>query len=260
MPSAWPAISAHRGGGEIAPAGTWEAFHAALDGSGEYVEFDVRLTRDEIWVVYHHELAGPSQRPVRNLYYDELCEFAGYPVPEATAVMQILAKRVFGLLDLKERGSEHAIIGPAIEILGVSGFVAVTENPPSMRRIQSFAPAVRMALSTGNPVLGRSRRTKPRLRNRRFDHRWAPNSGADWVALNHRLASDKVLNLCRRNGIGVMLWTVNEPALIKRHLADSRVDVLITDRPQYAAYMRDTVYGTSAPSVAPSAAAATCPR
>jgi len=240
MPTALPAISAHRGGGEVAPAGTWEAFKAALDESGEYVEFDVRLTRDGRWVIYHDEHAGPLQHQVRTLHYDELCEFAGYSVPEATAVMEILAKRVIGLLDLKEQTDEKAIVGSAIDIFGVDGFVATTESTALIRRMRSFAPAVRTALSTGNPKLARSHRVQPRLQNhnRRFDPRWITNSGANWVALNHLLASDKVLKQCRRNGVGVMVWTVNQPDLISRHLADPRIDVVITDRPKYAVGVR----------------------
>lgn len=238
MTAVWPAISAHRGGGEFARAGTWEAFRAAADASSEYVEFDVRRTRDGVWVVYHDEHVGLRRRPVRSLRHDELSELAGYQVPEATAVMQILAKRVIGHLDLKERAGEEEIIGPAIDIFGVGGFVATTECAASIRRIRAFAPAVRTALSTGNPKLARSQRVGPRLRNRRFDLSWIIDSGAHWVALNHRLASDRVLHQCQRHNIGVMLWTVNKPDLIARHLADSRVDVLITDRPKYAAGVR----------------------
>jgi len=238
MSAALPAISAHRGGGEIARAGTWEAFRAALDASSEYVEFDVRLTRDGTWVVYHDEHVGLRRRPVRSLYHDELSELVGYAVPEATAVMEILAKRVIGHLDLKEHHREEEIVGAAIEIFGAGGFVATTECAASIRRIRAFAPAVRTALSTGNPRLARSQRVGPRLRNRRFDLNRIIDSGASWVALNHRLASDKVLKQCRRHDVGVMLWTVNTPDLIARHLTDRRIDVLITDRPKFAAGVR----------------------
>ena len=42
----------------------------------------------------------------------------------------------------------------------------------------------------------------------------------------------------RRSGVGVMLWTVSDPTLIARHLADTRIDVLITDRPRFASTIR----------------------
>jgi glycerophosphoryl diester phosphodiesterase len=233
-----PAISAHRGGAEVAPAGTWDAFNAALDASAEYVEFDVRQTRDGTWVVFHDEHTGMPARPVRALHYEELCETAGYLIPKATAVMEILARRVIGHLDLKEPTDEKAIVGPAIDIFGAGGFIATTEHPASIRRMRSFAPAVRTALSTGKRRVGLSQWRQPTSPNRRFDPRWVIDSGADCVALNHNLANERVLRTFRRNGVGVLLWTVNDPTLITRHLADTRIDVLITDRPRLASGIR----------------------
>src|SRR6266496_1283673 len=40
------AISAHRGGGETAPEGTYEGFRAALETGAEYIEFDISRAPD----------------------------------------------------------------------------------------------------------------------------------------------------------------------------------------------------------------------
>ena len=238
--AAGPAISAHRGGGEFAPAGTWAAFDATLGTPVEYVELDVRRTRDGVWVIRHDEYAGRPARPVRTLRYDELCQAAGYLVPEATAVMQAVAGRFVGHLDLKEPAGEAAIVGPAVDIFGADGFVVTTEHPASLRRVRSFAPAVRTALSTGPSFrLGRTP-WNPR-RSWSFDPRWVLDSGAHGVALNHRLATDGVLERFRRDGLAVMLWTVNDPSLIARYLAEPRIDVLVTDRPWLAFELRSQV-------------------
>ena len=61
--------------------------------------------------------------------------------------------------------------------------------------------------------------------------------GADWAAMNHRLAGAGVLRQCHRAGIKTMIWTVNSDKTIARWLADSRVDVVVTDRPRYAAML-----------------------
>src|SRR5580692_12642938 len=44
-PGRGPAISAHRGGSEHGPGGTYEAYRNALAIGADYVEFDVRQTR-----------------------------------------------------------------------------------------------------------------------------------------------------------------------------------------------------------------------
>jgi glycerophosphoryl diester phosphodiesterase len=221
-----PAISAHRGGGETANAGTWEAFSTALDPAlvalPEYVEFDVRRTRDGTWVVHHDEHAGPARRPVAELGYGELVAAAGYPVPRADDVMSLVAGRAIGHLDLKESTHEAEIVGTAVDIFGADGFVLTTETAASIRTVKSFAPFVCSALSLKGC----------------FDLYDVFDSGADWVTVDHRIVTPRVLDLCRLHGLGVMVWTVNDDARIAHYLNDNRVRVLITDRPRYAASVR----------------------
>jgi glycerophosphoryl diester phosphodiesterase len=84
------AISAHRGGGEDAPRGTYEAYQAAVRTGAEYVEFDIRRTADARLVVFHDPAVGPGQ-PVAGLSYAGLCRAAGYEVPRVDDVMRIIA-------------------------------------------------------------------------------------------------------------------------------------------------------------------------
>src|SRR5215831_3042339 len=72
-----PAISAHRGGGENAREGTYEAYSSALTAGAEYAEFDVRRTADGTLVVFHRTRAGRG-RAVAGLSYARLCYLAGY--------------------------------------------------------------------------------------------------------------------------------------------------------------------------------------
>ena len=68
--------------------------------------------------------------------------------------------------------------------------------------------------------------------------------GAGWWAANtHALAlraldGVEIVAACRRHGIGVMVWTVDGDRLIDQFLASRMVDVLITNRPVYAASRR----------------------
>ena len=58
------------------------------------------------------------------------------------------------------------------------------------------------------------------------------------MAVNYRLARLGVARTCHRNGIGIMVWTVNHDVLIDQFLMDQRIDVLITNRPGHAARRR----------------------
>ncbi len=62
------AISAHKGGSDGAMPGhttavTYETYKGAIGSGAEYVEFDIRKTRDNVLVVYHDEHAGGSNWP-----------------------------------------------------------------------------------------------------------------------------------------------------------------------------------------------------
>jgi glycerophosphoryl diester phosphodiesterase len=234
-----PAISAHRGGSENAPAATLEAYKSAVSTGAEYVEFDIRRTKDGTLVVYHEERVNHTGPMLGEISYQELCEYAEYQVPKVDEVMELIAGRAIGHLDLKEVGYEEEVIEHAISILGEGNFVATSLEDVSIARIKQKFPQVRTALSLGRDLDGKPTWEKIRVRwSELFPLRRIRDCGTDWVAVNHKLARLTVLRICTGRGINAMVWTVNEEKLIESLLADRRVEVLITDRPQHAVSTR----------------------
>jgi glycerophosphoryl diester phosphodiesterase len=231
------AVSAHKGGSEDAPPATWEAYETALTTGAEYVEFDIRRTRDGSLVVFHDpQLAG---RTVAGLTYEELCTAAGYRVPLVREVMKLIAGRAIGHLDLKEVGDEHEVIRMALDLLGPGNFVATTLEDSSIGRIKKSYPEVTTALSLGRDLREVTRLLRLPARARELYPLGRMRAcGADWLAVHRRLARANVLRLCGRFGIPAMVWTVNGEPQLRRFLADPRVTVLITDRPRYALRLR----------------------
>ncbi len=244
-------ISAHRGGSEAARPATYEAYRDALASGAEYAELDVRKTSDGVPVVYHDARAGEAGPAVRDVPYGALCDLAGYRVPRVLDVMRLLAGRVHGHLDLKEAGYEAEIVSAAIDVLGAGNFIVTTMEDASVRFIRRAFPAVATALS-----LGRGLREFPRsqwagIRRRElFPLPRLRASGADWVAVNHRLGRLGVIRACRRDGIGVMVWTVDADGLIDHFLRDERVGVLVTNRPRYASARRAAIAAGAGGAVA----------
>jgi glycerophosphoryl diester phosphodiesterase len=71
--------------------------------------------------------------------------------------------------------------------------------------------------------------------------RWADAvaaAGADWAAIQQRLARIGLISECHDRGVLTMVWTVNSDARLRRWLASLDVDVLVTDRPGRAAELR----------------------
>jgi|SRR5450755_448910 len=235
----WAHISAHQGGSEQAHPGTYAAYEQSAATGAEYVEFDIRRTANRALVVFHDDRAGPSRRLVSQLRYGELCHAVGYEVPLVEDVMRLLAGRVAGHLDLKETGYETEVIELALDTFGPANFVATTLEDSSIVAIRRSFPEVRTALSLGRDLreVRRARRIAVRASELSPLSR-IRSCGADWVAVHYHLARLGVLRACRRNGIGVMVWTVDSDRLISSFLADQRVEVVITNRPGRAVQHR----------------------
>jgi len=233
-----PAISAHRGGGETAASGTYEAYRSAVEAGAEYVEFDVRRTADGTLVAFHRARPGWG-RAVTAVSYARLCDLAGYEVPRMAELMKLLAGRAVGHLDLKETSRADVIVRLAVEALGPVGVIVTTEEGAVAAMLKRRFPAVPVGLTIGGDVAEAAGFGLRRLRRRglsRLDPVVA--SQADVAVVHHRLAGAGVLAECRRRGIKTMVWTVNGDQALARWLASPCVDVLVTDRPARAIALR----------------------
>ncbi|MGO9217939.1 MAG: glycerophosphodiester phosphodiesterase [Streptosporangiaceae bacterium] len=232
-------ISAHCDHSEDAEPVTYESYLNTLSGSAEYAEFDIRKTADNVLVVYHDRRAGRGGPLVAELEYEELCDRLHYVVPRVDEAMALLAGRLIGHLDLKEVGYEPEVVALASSVLGPDDFVVTTLEDASVATIKRIFPRVRTALSLGCSLQGVPRRRWAAVRHSElFPLARIRACGADWVAVNYRLARLGVARACHRNGIGIMVWTVDHDLLIDQFLLDPRIDVLVTNRPGHAARRR----------------------
>lgn len=238
-----PAISAHRGGGNTARSDTYEAYRGALEAGAEYVEFDVRRTSDGTLVACHRARLGRG-RAVAALSYAKLCDLAGYEVPRVAELMQLLAGRAVGHVDLKETSCADMIVRHAVEAVGPAGVLVTTEEDAVAAVLKQRFPAVPVGLTIGGDAAGTAAFTMRRLSVRglsRLDRVLA--SRADVAVVHHRLARTGLLAECRRRGIKTMIWTVNGDQALASWLASPDVDVLVTDRPGRAIALRRRLGG-----------------
>jgi glycerophosphoryl diester phosphodiesterase len=232
------AISAHRGGSEAAPGGTYDAYRHAVDIGADYVEFDVRRTADGELVVYH-DARSPGGEAVADIGHARLSGLAGYDVPRVADVMRLIAGRAVGHVDLKEPGGWPAVAGLAVDLLGAGNFVVTTGADDAVAALRSRHPEVSAALTlNASPGLtGRHGLAGAALLRR------IRACQADWVAVHHRVASAGLLSELQDQGIRVMVWTVNGDEMTARWLAAPGVDVVVTDHPARAIALRDRLRG-----------------
>jgi glycerophosphoryl diester phosphodiesterase len=240
-PGQAPQISAHRGGSESAPSGGYAAYRGALEAGADYLEFDVRTTADSELVAYH-EGRLRTGRPVAATSYGELCRAAGYEVPTTGGIFRLLADRTGphsagAHIDLKDAAAAAPVIAQALAVLEPTRIVVTSRDPAVVHAIKSRHPQVGAGLAIGGDA-AQSARYAGRWRR---PARWAEDVsalGADWAAVQQRLARVGVLAECRSRGLRTMVWTVNRDASLRRWLASAEVNVVVTDRPGQAAALR----------------------
>jgi glycerophosphoryl diester phosphodiesterase len=233
-----PAISAHRGGSESGPAGTYDAYQSALAAGADFVEFDARQTAGGELVAFHDSELGRG-RPVGSLNYAELCRLAGYEVPTVTGVLQLIAGRAGAHIDLKERDCLVAVTTEALTVLEPARIIVTTGDEAAISELRRRFPAVQAGLTIGGDLSQTMRHLTGRALGRvrsRVDA--VVSAHADWAVVQERLARAGVLAECRKRGLATMVWTVNDDTALARWLGSPDVDVVVTNRPRRADELR----------------------
>ena len=203
----------------------------------DYVEFDVRRTKDGEAVIFHDDRTA-SGRDVRGLAYTDLAGEVGLEALTLEELLDIAAGRVGLHLDLKEPGYEADIVRTVLDRCSADEFV-ITSGVEEIRTIKDGFPQVRTGLTIGDDLLGVAPWLKVRERLRElFPRRLIERSRADFVNAHQHLAALATLRYCYRRGIPVWVWTVDDESSIARFLADRRVSALTTNRPDIALRLR----------------------
>jgi glycerophosphoryl diester phosphodiesterase len=210
--------------------------HAIAQGV-DYVEFDVRRTKDRVMVICHDDCTV-SGRPVRDFVYGDLTAELGAEALTFDELLDLAAGRVGLHLDLKEPGYEAEVVDRALAVSPIDKLV-ITSGDDVVRSIKQEFPEVRAGLSLGDELKGAPPWVKLSVRlSEVFPGRRLERCRADFVAVQDQLAEINVLRHCARHGIPAWVWTVDEEAAMARFLADGRVAALITNRPEEALRLR----------------------
>jgi len=222
-------IWAHRGYSAAAPENTMAAFRAAETAGADGIELDIQLSRDGIPVVLHDETvdrttdgrgeaANFTLRELRWLdagsWFDPA--FAGEALPSLEEVLLWAEDRLWLNLEIKAAAAGRAIL----------------------EMLPSFPRARLLVSSFDHALLESLRRVHPKLPLgflldsyfwRRAVGR-AVACGAESLNPRHDRLSRHLLAACRRRGLAVYPWTVDDPRRVVR-LRQQGVSGVFTNDP-----------------------------
>lgn len=233
-------IIAHRGASSVCPENTRGSFLKALEIGVDWIEIDLRLTRDGVWVVTHdRDLSkhGGGRRKIESLSLAELRayeygswfspEFRGESLLRLEEACDLILPQSSLILDVKTRGANDFLAVRLVQIL---------RNRPSQKiLVSSFsagflhacrraAPEIRLGYLMENWPLYRTRRA---ARERCFS-----------IHPHRSLFARELAQLAHRDGMRVFVWTVNRPEEME-HAVREGADGIFTDFPQRAKIVKE---------------------
>lgn len=246
-----PLILGHRGASAVAPENTLAAFSRALHDGADGIEFDVRLSRDQVAVVIHDatlKRTGLIDRLVGDMTAKQLGEidvgrwfatrtqtggqsFTGEKLPTLAQVLELFSTND-GVLyvemkcNAREAASLAAAVADDVEISPLTNRVVVESFClDAIAEIKKINARIRTA-ALFEPRISRPIST---VRRRRMID-LALYVGADEVAFHHTLVNHRLTARAKREGLEIVVWTVDDPRWIAR-ARELGIKALITNDP-----------------------------
>jgi glycerophosphoryl diester phosphodiesterase len=220
---------AHRGASGTCPENTLCAFTAAAEAGAAMCELDLRVAGDGALVVIHDETVDRTtdgRGPVAELTVPQLklldagvrfgAAFAGERIPTLDEVFAALGARCGLNLELKTRAAAAPLCRTirarrAYETTIVSSFEAAM-----LERVKAIDPAIRVGLLSDRPA-------DTLIAQAQALGAWSVNPRYD-------LCTAELVVEAQRQGLKVLAWTADEPALMRRLIANG-VDGIMTNYP-----------------------------
>lgn len=219
--SAWPYPQwvAHRGAGRSAPENTLAAFRLGYSRGFRMMEYDVKLTADDVPVLLHDdtlERTSNGQGRAADLRYAELARhdfgawhssaYAGEPIATLYSIAAYTrANSIHSNIEIKPTAGMETHTGERIALLARQLWEGA-ELPPLL---SSFSETALAAARDAAPELPRALLIEgalpPDWRERAM---WLKCTGLN---LNHRHVTRDEVRQIRDAGLSLAIWTVNDP-------------------------------------------------
>jgi glycerophosphoryl diester phosphodiesterase len=237
---------AHRGGGSLAPENSIKGIETSIGYGIEFIEVDVRRTRDDALVLCHDPEPHGSTTPVARSTLSELrAEHPGIATLDdaletahGRAQLNIDVKEPGTIDQILERVRAHDATGECmVSCLDARCLARLGEAEPSISRFLSYPPDYGGASTKPwlapavSAVVAGMRATMPM----RLERMLAPAPGVS-ATIYYKLVSRRLVATARRLGVRLYTWTVDEP-LEMQHVIALGVDGITSNRPDLLAQL-----------------------
>jgi glycerophosphoryl diester phosphodiesterase len=225
-------VIAHRGASAVAPENTLAAFHLAAEQGADFVELDVQESKDGQVLVNHDSDLMKVGRSAMKIWETDAAQlrtvdigshagrqFSGERVPTLAEVLAACKGKVRVIVELKSYSHDQRLEERVVEIVEAAGMekncLFMSLNYGMVRKMKQLRPSWRCGALVAK-ALGD-----------------LTSLNSDFLAVEARLATARLVRRAHRAGQDVYVWTVNDPAWMLAAMSHG-ADGLITDKPDLA--------------------------
>ena len=227
-----PLIIAHRGAsGLVKFENTIASFAKAIELGVSMVEFDVRKTQDNLFVVFHDESIDGIK--LRDLTYQQLLDISrqkGFEVPLVEDVLKLCRGKIKVDIELKEAGYELEIVNLVKKYLDYQDYVIKSFLDAAIIAVKKADNKITTGLLLG---FGKSQNLIPSRLSAIFPEFRLFTTKADFVSPNYQLMKLGFVWRMKLMNKNIYTWTVNDEKLMIE-IVKKGAFALITDRPDLA--------------------------
>lgn len=226
-----PLVIAHRGDSSSALENSLEAFRLALALPVDIIEFDIRMSRDEVLYVMHDRQSGRTAECNIDLEKASSGEISrimlrnGEPVPRLEDALALVSGKAGINIEIKSDGA-GAVLARFLSEHPYNGFLMVS----------SFKEAELLALRKRMPDIPVA------LVYDAFSTRHLPDyvaRGYNRISLRKNTVSEPLVRACQTRGVQIFVWTVDDEAEMQR-CVEWNVDGIYTNKPRI---LKDLIEG-----------------
>lgn len=225
-----PLIIAHRGDHTSAPQNSMEAFEAAINLGVDFIEFDVRRTKDGAYIIMHDgEIAGV---PVGSLTFGEIIDITRSTPLLLEDVLESCGGRIGLDIDLKEDGYVSDIL-KAVGRYNIEQVIYTSFIDDALREVRLLQPSA----TTG--LIVESLPSFDAVHDELSFVARMEECGSNLIVPRRDIAKSFAVQKCNKNGMLSMVWTVNSDDELEQFIMMPEVYAIITDMPKRALAIRN---------------------
>jgi glycerophosphoryl diester phosphodiesterase len=234
-------LSAHKcGQTELGEQTIIENALKACELGADFVEFDVRITKDKKFVIWHDRSIsiGGKLVPISRVS----CAVFLANEPQSCTLNNLLIAirgKTKGHVDLKDRHKELEIVDLCISKLGRDGFVVTTLHDKSVRKLRKFRPDCMVGLTLGADTRGLPKKLAFKIRmSEYFPEMRITRTKPNFLAIYYKETIFGSLYLAKFDKLPVLLWTIDNPNEIKHAFSSPLIWMFTTNYPKQAIHIR----------------------